>query len=178
MPSKQSLYNWDFGEILRYKEANSFTYVGNRIKWIDTFEKLKIFTKNAIGYEGKWISPSGKYKKFVSSNSDLTITRNHKLGMMTFKGNVGDNLKELFVKIYSMNEDKPTNSKSFEPGSSNKDKLLRVDQIVSEAGGKVIDRDSVESEHILRTFQHLKSYRKLLTDLIKVCCPEMATLTL
>ncbi len=45
-----------------------------------------------------------------------------------------------------MNEDKPTNSINFEPDSSNKDKLLRVDQIVSEADGKVIDRDSVESE--------------------------------
>ena len=31
-------------------------------------------------------------------------------------------------------------------GSSNKDKLLHIRQIVSEAGGKVIDRDSVESE--------------------------------
>ena len=143
---QNNLYNWDLGEILRYKEANSFTYVGNRIKWIDTFEMLKIFTKNAIGYEGKWISPGGKYKKFVSSNSDLTITWNHELGMLTFKGNVGDNLKELFINIYSMNEDKPTNSINFEPGPSNKDKLLRVDQIVSEADGKVIDRDSVESE--------------------------------
>ena len=143
-PSSPNLYNWDLGEILRYKEANSFTYVGNRIKWIDTFEMLKIFTKNAIGYEGKWISPGGKYKKFVSSNSDLTITWNHELGMLTFKGNVGDNLKELFINIYSMNEDKPTNSINFEPGPSNKDKLLRVDQIVSEADGKVIDRDSVE----------------------------------
>jgi hypothetical protein len=40
-------------EILRYKEANSFTYVGNRIKWIDTFDMLKLFTKNAIGQAGK-----------------------------------------------------------------------------------------------------------------------------
>ncbi len=96
---QNNLYNWDLGEILRYNEANSFTYVGNRIKWIDTFEMLKIFTKNAIGHEGKWISPGGKYKKFVSSNCDLTITWNHELGTLTFKINVGDNLKELFVNI-------------------------------------------------------------------------------
>jgi hypothetical protein len=48
-----NLYNWDLTEILRYKEANSFTYVGNRIKWIDTFDMLKLFTKNAIGQAGK-----------------------------------------------------------------------------------------------------------------------------
>ena len=89
---ENNLYNWDLSEILRYKEANSFTYVGNRIKWIDTFDMLKIFAKNAIGQAGKWLSPGGKYKKFVSSNSDLTITWNYELGMLTFKGNVGDNL--------------------------------------------------------------------------------------
>ena len=90
---QNNLYNWDLTEILRYKEANSFTYVGNRIKWTDTFDMLKIFTKNAIGHPGKWLSPGGKYKKFVSSNSDLTITWNYELGMLTFKGSVGDNLK-------------------------------------------------------------------------------------
>jgi hypothetical protein len=139
-----NLYNWDLTEILRYKEANSFTYVGNRIKWIDTFDMLKLFTKNAIGQAGKWLSPGGKYKKFVSSNSDLTITWNYELGMLTFKGSVGDNLKELFANI--MNEDRLTNSISFKIGSSNKDKLLHIGEIVSEAGGKVIDRDSAESE--------------------------------
>ena len=71
---QNNLYNCDLEEILRYKEANSFTYVANRIKWTDTFEMLKIFTKNAISQEGKWISSGGKYKKFTSSISDLTIT--------------------------------------------------------------------------------------------------------
>ena len=71
----------------------SFTYVGNRIRWIVTLEMLKIFTKNAIGQKGKWISSDGKYKKFLNSNSDLL---SHGI-MLTFIGNVGDNLKELFV---------------------------------------------------------------------------------
>jgi hypothetical protein len=61
-----------------------FTYVGNRIRWIVTFETLKIFTKNAIGQEGKWISSGGKYKKFLNSKSDLL---SHGI-MLTFKGNV------------------------------------------------------------------------------------------
>jgi hypothetical protein len=66
--------------------------------------------------------------------------------MLTFKGNVGDNLKELFVDIYSMNEVNPTNNISFEPGSLRKDKLLHGDQIMSGADGRVIERDSAKSE--------------------------------
>ena len=48
-----------------------------------------------------------------------------------------------YLNLSIMNQDKPTNSISFELGSSNKDKLLHIGQIVSEARGKVIDRHSV-----------------------------------
>jgi hypothetical protein len=42
---QDNLYNCNLGEIRRYKEANSFTYVGNRIKWIVTFETFKHLPK-------------------------------------------------------------------------------------------------------------------------------------
>ena len=130
---KNNVENWDLSEILRYKEANSFTYVDNRIKWTDTFDMLKIFTKNAIFQVGKWLSPGGDYKKFVSNKTDLLITWNYDLGTLTFKGNAEDKLKELLVNM--ANEDKQTNILTFEPDSMNKDNMSQAGLVVSETGG-------------------------------------------
>ena len=47
-------FNWNLTEITCYKEEKCFTYNGKRIKWIDSFEMLKIFVKCAIDQSGKW----------------------------------------------------------------------------------------------------------------------------
>ena len=47
-------FNWNLTEITRYKEEKCFTYDGKRIKWIHSFEMLKIFVKCAIDQSGNW----------------------------------------------------------------------------------------------------------------------------
>ena len=74
-------FKWDLLEIGRYNEKKCFTYHGNRIKWADSFKLLKIFVKCVIGEFGKWLLSGGKYKKFMSSNTDLILTWNHKLAI-------------------------------------------------------------------------------------------------
>ena len=37
------MFSWDLTEITRYKEEKCYTYDGEQIKWIDSFEMLKIF---------------------------------------------------------------------------------------------------------------------------------------
>ena len=69
--------SWDLHEMIRYKEEKCFSYDGKRIKSLDTLEMLKIFTKNVVGQLGHWLSLGGRYKKFVSSNSDLILTWNY-----------------------------------------------------------------------------------------------------
>ena len=98
--------NWDLHEMIRYKEEKCFSYDGKRIKWLDTLEMLKIFTKNVVGQLGNCLSPGGRYKKFVSSNSDLILTWNYENGTLSFKGKVGDSLKELFISMHSTKEGK------------------------------------------------------------------------
>ena len=41
--------NWYLHEMIRYKEEKCFVYNGKRIKWLDTFEMSKFFTKNVVG---------------------------------------------------------------------------------------------------------------------------------
>ena len=75
---------------------------------------LKIFTKNAVGQIGNWQSPGGRYKKFISSNSDVILTWNYENGTLSFKGKVGDSLKELFISMFSTKENKGTSCTSSE----------------------------------------------------------------
>ena len=96
---KNDSFNYDLDEILRYKYENCFANDGKRVRWTDSFEMLKIFTRYAIEQPGNWLSPGGKYKKFISSNSDLIFTWNYELGSLSFKGEMGDRLKELFITL-------------------------------------------------------------------------------
>ena len=44
--------NWYLRKMTRYKKEKCFGYDGKRIKWLGTFEMLKIFTKNVVGQLG------------------------------------------------------------------------------------------------------------------------------
>ena len=44
--------NWDLHEIKRYKDEKCFVYEGNRIKWTDSFEMLKLFIRCCVSQPG------------------------------------------------------------------------------------------------------------------------------
>lgn len=92
-------YNWDLCEILRYKEKEWFSYDGKRIIWSDTFEMSMFFIKCFVSQPGNWSAPGGKYKKFRSSNGDLTISWNYSVAFLSFKGKIGDTLEALLIHI-------------------------------------------------------------------------------
>ena len=101
-------FNWDLTEITRYKEEKCFIYDGKRIKWTDSFEMLKLFVKCAIGQSGNWLSSGGKYKKFTSCSTDLILTWNYELGLLSLKGNTGVNLENLLINVCTKTEVSPT----------------------------------------------------------------------
>ena len=49
-------------------------YEETRIKWTNDLKSLKNFVENIIGLVGRWKSPGGKSKQFVSSDFDLVMT--------------------------------------------------------------------------------------------------------
>jgi hypothetical protein len=87
---------------------------------------LNIFTKYAIEQPGNWLSPGGKYKKFASSNSDLIFTWNYELGTLSFKGEMGDRLKELFITVCMTGKSLPAERSGFEHVALNSDKPLSI----------------------------------------------------
>lgn len=142
--SHSSSFNWDLHEIFRYKDNKCFIYDDKRIKWKDTYEILKKFTNVVLGQSGTWLSPGGNYKRFNSSNSDLILTWNLELGTLTFKGKVGDSLKELFINMCTMKESMPASGTGLEATPSGKDDLSLVNQAVPEVDRTVMDCDGVE----------------------------------
>ena len=48
-----SPHEWDMIETTHYNEQKCFIYDGKQIKWLNSFEMLKIFVKHAIGRSGK-----------------------------------------------------------------------------------------------------------------------------
>ena len=169
-------HNWNLHEMIRYKDEKCFSYDGKRIKWLDTLEMLKIFTKNVVGQLGNWLSPDGRFKKFVSSNSDLSLAWNYENGSLSFRGKVGDCLKELFISMYSTKEGKAASRTSYELVSPIIDSTLRVGQAMPDTSGLAIDSESVQSncetitsnsdgttleELLYRSFliDHIKTYR-------------------
>ena len=70
-------FSLDCIDIPSIKSLNAKTvlvYEGTRIKWTNDLESLKNFVENIIGLVGRWKSPGGKSKQFVSSNFDLVMT--------------------------------------------------------------------------------------------------------
>ena len=129
--------NCDLLEINRYKDEKYLTYDGNRIKWADSFEMLKLFISCCVSQPGIWSAPGGKYKKFCSTNNDLTLTWNYELGNLSFKGETGDILRTLLIYIC-------TDSETLWKGRSYGDllttnKSLHVSQSVPATGGMDVD---------------------------------------
>ena len=112
--SKKYSLDWDLEEIRRYKDEDCFTYNGNRIKWTDSFEMLRLFIECSIELPGTWSTPGGKYKKFTSSVSDLILTWNYDLFTLSFRGVERARLKEICVctranKMYAPGQIKISN---------------------------------------------------------------------
>ena len=142
--------------LLRYKYENCFAYDGKRVRWTDSFEMLKIFTKYAIEQLGNWLSPGGKYKKFISSNSDLIFTWNYELGTLSFKGEMGDRLKELFITVCSTGKSLPAERSGFEPVALNNDEPLSVSRTKTKAARVSTDNDSATSSNHVSSVQKSK----------------------
>ncbi len=117
----------------------------HRVGWTDSFEMLKKFTKHAIQQPGNWLSPGGKYKKFTSSNSDLIFTWNYELGTLSFKGEMGDRLKELFITVCMMGKSLTADHSGFAPVALNNDKPLSVSRTKTKAARVFTDNDSARS---------------------------------
>ena len=83
----------------RYKDEKCFAYDGNRIKWTDTYEMLRLFIKCGVCQPGIWSAPGGKYKKFCSTNKNLSLTWNYETGNLSFKGETGDILRTLLINM-------------------------------------------------------------------------------
>ena len=153
---KNDSFNFDLDEILRYKYENCFAYDGKRVRWTDSFEMLKIFTKYAIEQPGNWLSPGGKYKKFTSSNSDFIFTWNYELGTLSFKCEMGDRLKELFITVCTTRKSLPADRSGFEPVALNNDKPLSVSRTKTKAARVSTDNDSARSSNHVSSVQKSK----------------------
>ena len=153
---KNYSFDYDWDEILCYKNENCFAYDGKRVRWTDSFEMLKIFTKHAIQQPGNWLSPGGKYKKFTSSNSDLIFTWNYELGTLSFKGEMGDRLKELFITVCTMGKSLPADRSGFAPVALNNDNPLIVSRTKTKAARVFTDNDSARSSNHVSSVQKSK----------------------
>ena len=64
---------------------------------MNDFDSLMNFIQ-AIGINGKWSSPGGKSKKFVSSDLDLIVTWYYgKQGALLFRGEHANNVKKFLI---------------------------------------------------------------------------------
>ena len=117
---------------------------------------LKIFTKYAIEQPGNWLSPGGKYKKFISSNSDLIFTWNYELGTLSFKGEMGDRLKELFITVCTTGKSLPAERSGFEHVALNNDEPLSVSRTKTKAARVSTDNDSARSSNHVSSVQKSK----------------------
>lgn len=107
------------------KDSPNLEYDGKRLKWTNTYESLKKYVKEKIGIRGKWTSPGGGSKKFISSDHNLSLTWYHKKQQtLLFQGREGNNLKETLINLKISNAqtgvqqsvttaDSPTLSSSF-----------------------------------------------------------------
>ena len=139
-------FNWDLREINRYKDEKCFAYDGNRIKWTDTYEMLKLFIKCSVSQLGIWSAPGGKYKKFCSTNKDLSLTWDYESGNLSFKGETGDILRTLLINICTDSGFLSKHCSHSDCAPS--DKSLHVTQSVPVTGvmGVVYDRNESKCE--------------------------------
>ena len=70
------------------------------MKWTGELDCLKKFIECSVVGEGKWRSPGGSTKQFLSLDTDLTIIwYAHKQNSLTFNGEVGDLLREKLIQL-------------------------------------------------------------------------------
>ena len=112
---KDNSNEWNFDEILRYKEAKCFAYDGT-LCCTESLKMLNALVKHAIEQTSVWWSPGGRYKKFISNNSDLILSWNYDKGLLSFHEKTGDRLKELFIDICTSKKSALINTFSLRSG--------------------------------------------------------------
>ena len=90
----------DLNVIYFKKYHQHLVYDRNRVMWTGSLELLKEFIKDLTRESGRWLSPGGTSKRFISLNSDLSITWYHnKQKTLLFQGKYGDKLKSQLIEI-------------------------------------------------------------------------------
>ena len=75
-------------------------YDGSRLKWCNDLTSLKTFVAEVLCQSGKWCSPGGYSKKFISSNAELTLTWHQgKQNTLLFQGKDGNLVRDKFVSL-------------------------------------------------------------------------------
>ena len=91
---------WNLEAICSDNDYLHLTYDGKRIRWSNSFDLLKKFVKNVVKEPGKWTSPGGNSRRFISHTSDLSMTWYYgKQKTLSLQGRDGDNLREMLIKI-------------------------------------------------------------------------------
>ena len=81
----------------------NFTYDGNRIKWTDDLDSLKLFVENVIGLTGVWRSPGGYAKQFKSTTFDFILNwYPGKLNTILFHGKDGERFKQVLLTVLNI----------------------------------------------------------------------------
>jgi hypothetical protein len=84
------------------------------MKWTGELDCLKKFIECFVVGEGKWRSPGGSTKQFLSLDTDLTIIwYAHKQNSLTFNGEVGDLLREKLIQLCVDRDLSPLNSPNY-----------------------------------------------------------------
>ena len=87
----------NFEAIKSLVDRSVLSYNGKQFRWANDFESLMNFIQT-IGINGKWSSPGGKSKKFVSSDLDLIVTWYYgKQGSLLFRGEHADIVRKFLI---------------------------------------------------------------------------------
>ena len=82
------------------KDLANVIYDGSRLKWCNDLTYLKTFVAEVLCQSGKWCSPGGYSKKFISSNAELTLTWHQgKQNTLLFQGKDGNLVRDKFVSL-------------------------------------------------------------------------------
>ena len=97
--SSTDLLNNHFNNVT-CKDLANVIYDGSRLKWCSDLTSLKTFVTEVLCQSGKWCSPGGYSKKFISSNAELTLTWNQgKQNTLLFQGKDGNLVRDKFVSL-------------------------------------------------------------------------------
>jgi hypothetical protein len=103
-----SKINLNIEAIKPFIDRHKLKVEGEHLFWVSDFESLKTFAET-IGLIGKWFSPGGRSKKFISTNINLIITWYYgKKGSLLFCGECAEMYKEMVVNTLSLYLDQVT----------------------------------------------------------------------